>query len=157
MRDRTWPQAYCQMWQVPAWCVVTEHKPIFWQPGLKSDIWEKNLPHKLYAKMLSSNHVRFINHQHPWKECINIFYFLHDDIHLWKVLSEATTFSQSLSWYAQPATYPEIFWWDRFQQGFWRGDVCHLMGPGQIPGGETSSQSSWKLQEFSTLKSLTFD
>ena len=56
-------------------------------------------------------------------------------------------------------TYPEIFWGDQFQQGAESlGGGCDavlwVQGKALLV---TSQQSSWKLQGFSTLKSLTFD
>ena len=43
--------------------------------------------------MLSSNQISgFFDHQHHWKQCINIFAFLHGHIHQEKVACEASTF-----------------------------------------------------------------
>ena len=43
--------------------------------------------------MLSSSQIpRFFGHQYLWKQYINIFDFLHGNIHQEKVVCEATTF-----------------------------------------------------------------
>ena len=50
-------------------------------------------------------------------------------------------------------TYPDTFWGDQFQQGVWEG-VIPPSGSGKALVGETRREHSWKLQGFSTLKSL---
>ena len=55
----------------------------------------KLVVHKLWARMLLSNQiVGFLDHEYLWTLWINLFGFLHGDIHQGKVASENTIFGE---------------------------------------------------------------
>ena len=70
----------------------------------------------------------------------------------WKQNSELNPYSKCFS-----MIYPDTFLGDQYQQREWGRVDAPLWVQGRALVGETRLQSSWKVQVFSTQKSLTFN